>query len=305
MEKEPFYKSTNFIAVICCFLWATAFVGIKIGLRYSQPLQFAGIRFFISGCLLLAFIPKAKFSLKVIKENAKLIVLVGFLQTTLVYSLFYTGLSFVPASLGAMLVGSGPLFAAIVAHIFIKNDKLTTRKTAVILLGFSGIVIISLGKGFDTSANHLIWLGIILLLINNIVGGLANVVVSQRSAKISAILLSSLSLIFGGFLLILISFILETWELHNYPIEYYLSLAWLSFLSATAITLWFVLLKRPGVKVSNLNIWKFIIPVLGAILSWLIMPNESPDATSIIGMIIIGISLLLLNSHWVKNPVKK
>ena len=301
MDKVPFYKNTYFLAIVCCFLWATAFVGIKIGLKYSQPLQFAGIRFFISGCLLLAFIPKAKFSFKVIKENAKLIALVGVLQTTLVYSLFYTGLGFVPASLGAMLVGSGPLFAAIIAHIFIKNDKLTVKKTGIILLGFSGIVIISLGKGFSTSADGFIWVGIILLLINNIIGGLANVVVSQRSGKISAILLSSLSLMFGGFLLILISFIFETWELHNYPIEYYLSLTWLSFLSATAITLWFVLLKRPGVKVSDLNVWKFIIPVLGAILSWLIMPDESPDATSIIGMIIIGLSLLLLNSRWVKR----
>ncbi|MBT3382390.1 MAG: hypothetical protein HN778_20090 [Prolixibacteraceae bacterium] len=44
-----------------------------------------------------------------------------------------------------------------------------------------------------------------------------------------------------------------------------------------------------------MNFWKFLIPVLGAILSWIILSNESPDFTSILGMVIIAFSLVALN----------
>ncbi|MDO9615807.1 MAG: hypothetical protein Q7J86_14945, partial [Bacteroidota bacterium] len=43
------------------------------------------------------------------------------------------------------------------------------------------------------------------------------------------------------------------------------------------------------------SIWKFLIPVAGAILSWLLLPDESPDFVSVSGMILIASSLLILN----------
>jgi hypothetical protein len=58
-----------------------------------------------------------------------------------------------------------------------------------------------------------------------------------------------------------------------------------------------VLLKRPGVKVSDLNFWKFLIPVAGAILSWIIFSDEKPGLVPIIGMFITAVSLILLNIY--------
>ena len=46
-------------------------------------------------------------------------------------------------------------------------------------------------------------------------------------------------------------------------------------------------------KVSELNLWKFIIPIVGAILSWLLVPGEKPEWLTITGMIIITSSLVL------------
>ena len=58
-------------------------------------------------------------------------------------------------------------------------------------------------------------------------------------------------------------------------------------MAAVAFSIWFILLQRPGVKVSELNLWKFIIPVVGAILSWILVPDENPEWLTISGMIII------------------
>jgi len=78
-----------------------------------------------------------------------------------------------------------------------------------------------------------------------------------------------------------------------FPTEYWIALLWLSFMAAAAFSLWFKLLQRPGVKVSELNLWKFIIPVIGAILSWLLIPDENPELLTISGMIIITASLIM------------
>jgi drug/metabolite transporter (DMT)-like permease len=99
----------------------------------------------------------------------------------------------------------------------------------------------------------------------------------------------------GGLLLSIVSIPVEGINTGPFHAKYYIALTWLSFLSAAAISIWFILLRRPGVKVSILNVWKFLIPVSGAILSWLILENEKPDLPSIIGMVGIAGSLLALN----------
>jgi drug/metabolite transporter (DMT)-like permease len=95
--------------------------------------------------------------------------------------------------------------------------------------------------------------------------------------------------------MMLISLPFEGLPKNTFPPEYFIAVCWLSFLSATAVSIWNTLLQRPEVKVSELNIWKFLIPVSGAILSWMILPNESPDFVSVSGMCLVGASLLVLS----------
>lgn len=285
----------SFPAILACLLWSSAFVGIKIGLPYTTPLQFAGIRFFISGLLVL---PVASYFnpgiLGIFRKHIKFIFLLGLLQTFLQYALFYTGINKVPGSIGAIVIGSSPLFIALMAHYFMPDDKLSWKRIGIIVFGFSGIVLVSLGrKGSSSGAVQLI--GIIILIGNNIVSGFTNVIIALEKRKIPPMVLSSGSMMLGGLLLFLFSIPVEGLKFSPKPLEYYLSLGWLSILSAVAITIWVTLLKRPAIVVSDLNFWKFLIPVAGALLAWLILPEESPDWMSVTGMVITGASLLLLN----------
>src|SRR6056297_4194474 len=98
-------------AVGACLLWSTAFTGIKIGLKYTAPLGFAGIRFTLSGIILMGLIASPKDYFNTVKNHWKTILLVGFFQTFLIYSLFYTGMTMVSGALAAIVVGTGPLNA--------------------------------------------------------------------------------------------------------------------------------------------------------------------------------------------------
>ena len=288
-------KSTTFLAILACWLWSTAFAGVKIGLQYQSPFHFAGIRFFISGILIFIWFGKPHRFFAEIKANLKFILLLAVVQIFTQYALFYSGLNLVPSALGAMIIGSSPLFIAIVAHFAFLNDNMTPLKTVSILIGVVGIAIITLGRTKVEMKGELELLGIGLLLANNIVSGYANVLIAKYSKGISPMVLSSTSLSIGGLMLFLVSIPVEGVHFGPFPATYYIALAWLSFLSAAAITIWYTLLKRPGVKVSVLNVWKFLIPVLGAALSWMLIKNEKPDLISIIGMAVITVSLVTLN----------
>lgn len=276
-------------------LWATAFVAIKIGLQYNKPFQFAGVRFFISGLLIIPFIPNLKEKMLIAKQNFPKILLVGFVQTFLQYAFFYTGINMVPGALGAMVIGSGPLFVAVVAHLLLPNDKLTRRKNISIALGLMGVVVISLGRNEMGVTGPLVGVGILILIGNNILGGLGNILVASDKRRIPPMVFSSLSMIIGGASLFILGLVTEGYQAGPFPVEYYFSLGWLSFLSAAAFSIWYTLLRRPGVKVSDLNMWKFIIPLLGAVLSWILLPDENPTSMAIVGMVLIALSLVALN----------
>jgi drug/metabolite transporter (DMT)-like permease len=292
--------NTIFLAIIACLLWSTAYASIKIGLQYDTPLHFAGVRFMISGLLLLPFTARPAVYLDLIRKYWKVVAWVTFLQTTLNYSLFYMGLKLVPGALGAVIAGSQPLVTALVASIMHKEDKLTQKKIITIILGLSGVILISAGRQVFKLGTFLELLGVLMILTANICVATSNVIVSLWSKGIKPLVLSSSTLFLGGIILYLVSIPFEGVHRGPLPAEYWLILLWLSIMAATAFSLWFVLLQRPGVKVSELNLWKFIIPVVGAVLSWLLVPNEKPELLTVSGMIIITASLIIF---YKKNKV--
>jgi drug/metabolite transporter (DMT)-like permease len=290
-----FWKQTTFLAILASLLWSSAFVGVKIGLKYHSPLQFAGVRFFMAGMVLLPFIGGLRRFGSEVKANFGFVCLVAFLQVVLQYSFFYLGVDLVPASISSMIVGSSPLFAASIAHFSFTDDRLTSRKIASILLGLAGVAIITFGRKKLPDGSEIALLGVAYLILNNISSGISNVVIARKEKAVSPMILASSTLILGGFTMMLISLPFEGLPKNTFPPEYFIAVCWLSFLSATAVSIWNTLLQRPEVKVSELNIWKFLIPVSGAILSWMILPNESPDFVSVSGMCLVGASLLVLS----------
>jgi drug/metabolite transporter (DMT)-like permease len=285
--------NTIFWAIIACLLWSTAYAGIKLGLQYDTPFHFAGVRFIISGLMILPFTVKPTVYIRMIREHWKVVAWVTLLQTLINYSLFYQGLNLVPGALGAVIVGSQPLVTAVVAAIMHNDDKLTRRKIYTIIFGISGVILISAGRQAFKFGTAIELLGVLMILVANIATATSNVIVSLKSKGINPFVLSSSSLFMGGVILYLISIPFEDRPQGPLPLEYWLILLWLSFMAAFAFSLWFKLLQRPGVKVSELNLWKFIIPVVGAILSWLLVPGEKPEWFTISGMIIITTSLIM------------
>jgi len=280
-------------AIIACLLWSTAYPFIKIGLEYSTPLHFAGSRFILSGLMILPFTVMPKLYIRMIRENLKLVVWVTLMQTVINYVLFYLGMDLVPGAIGAVIVGAQPFVTAIVSRIMIKEERFTRAKVLTICLGLAGIVLVSLGRQEFHIGGKMELAGIAMIFIANISTATSNVLISKDGKKMNPLVLSSFSIFVGGLFIFAISFFIEDVPSKpDFPIRYWLVLAWLAFMSAFTFSKWYQLLQRPEVKVSELNLWKFIIPVFGAILSWILVPDENADWLTIVGIVVISLSLI-------------
>jgi len=291
---------------MACLLWSTAYPGIKIGLEYTTPLHFAGVRFILSGLMILPFTIRPYAFIKMIRENYRTFFLVTVFQSIINYTLFYIGMDLVPGAIGAIIVGSQPLFIAIIVVLMKYENSLTRQKMIIITMGIAGIVLVSLGRQGLKLGTAAELLGVFLILGANVSSGISNVYVSKAGNSVNPFVLSSFSLFVGGVFIYILAIFTEGTVM--VPLEkgfgpYWISLGWLSFMSAFSFSVWYMLLQRPGVRVSDLNFWKFLIPVFGAILSWLMVPGEKPEWLTVTGMIVITASLIMFYrcNHRTKN----
>jgi len=296
------------LAVFACLLWSTAFAGVKTGLKYADPLFFAGIRFFMAGMVLLPFCGSLLHIFREIKKYWKVILTVALFQTVLLYSFFFLSMNMVDASTGAIVNGISPLIGALMAHFFLKGsgNRLNIRKIISFFIALSGIIIITIGKGdLSTIGGRQEILGIALMLTGSICGAVSSIYIAKKRSPINPVLLNSTQISLGGLFLLTVSFFTEGLDFSVFTdphFEFFIALVYLSLLSATAFSIWFYLLKNRAVPVTTLSIWKFIIPVGGAIFSWIIIPGESPDPVSLGGMATTAVAVIIFFSKG--NPAK-
>lgn len=242
--------------------------------------------------MILPFAGKLSDYFSIVGQNWKILGILAFIQSFIHYIFFYTGINLVPGALGAIINGAQPLIIALIASIMMTNEPLTLRRTITLVVGLSGVFLVSIGRHALQIGTGMELIGALLVMGSNFTSAFGNIIVSRNARHINPMVLSSFTLLTGGTSLFIISIPMEGLTLPPLPGEYWLSLIWLSMLSAVAFSLWYSALQRPGVKVSDLNLWKFIVPVMGAILSWLIVPDEKPDIITLSGMVIITVSLI-------------
>lgn len=178
MSRPSFSVTTPLLAILACFLWSTAFVGVKIGVKYSEPLSFAGIRFMLAGLLLVPFWWRGRQALSTLSAHFRTICLISFFQTTLLYGLFYMGMTLVSGALAAIIIGASPLVAAIVAHFFSKGDEMTPAKAISLTIGMAGVLIISIGcHPWASPSGGAEFLGILVLLVSVVSSAFGNILV--------------------------------------------------------------------------------------------------------------------------------
>jgi drug/metabolite transporter (DMT)-like permease len=271
------------MAFTAAFLWGWAYPFIKLGFAEFEittdmtgsKMLFAGIRFFISGVIILTIARFTHRSFQ-LKDEAKTnilgcsLFLLAFtlLNTTLHYAAFYIGLSHSQGSRAAILNSLSVFTLVLLACIFFKSDKLTMRKIIGCTIGFGGILSLNIG-GEESGA--FTFLGDGMIILNALCGAFAGLMTRGVNKRIDVFVGTGYSLGIGGALLV-IPGLLMGGTLPNVTILGLFYLLMLIGISTIGFTLYNKLLTCN--PVGKIAIWNSLIPVVGAVTSCLCLSEE-------------------------------
>lgn len=274
MDKNRTLQSTAavcLLAMICCFLWGSAFPCIKIGYKLfhigsadaASQILFAGVRFTLAGILVVAGCSiSQRRLLKPAKSSWGMVVVIALFQTVLQYVFFYVGLAHTTGVKGSIMEGTHVFLAILFASLLFHQEKLTLVKGIGCIVGFSGVVLVNLtGSGL---AGGISLNGEGFLLIACASYAMSSVLIKVFSARENPVTISGWQFILGGLSMTVIGAAaggrLELTGAAGIALLLYMAL-----ISAVAYSLWGLLLKYN--PVSRISVFGFMTPVFGVILS--------------------------------------
>lgn len=261
------------MAILCNVLWGAAFPFIKMGYRLfaidaadtPSILCFAGVRFMLSALLVwvcgaaLTRRPLPMPRGRVLAECCGL----GLWQTAAQYFFYYSAVALLTGAMGGILNSTQSFLGVILAHfLYGKADRMTPAKALGCVLGFSGVLVVTLGNHGGGSG-----LGMVYMLIASCiftVAGPWNKAVTRRADSFSV---CCLNLGVGGLALTVLGFALggnlRPQSAAGIPV-----LLFLAFISGAGYVLWALLMKNN--PVSRISVFGLIIPVMNVLLSALL-----------------------------------
>ena len=268
--QQPLW--VTIFALTAAIAWGWAYPLIKLGFSEfaisadmtSSKMLFAGIRFCLSGLIILAIAGTKKRDFKVRKPiDWWYILLFCMMNTTLHYAFFYFGLSHSEGSRAAILNSLSVFSVVIFACIFFKSDRMTVKKIIGCIVGFAGILSLNLG---GAESGQFTWLGDGMIILNALCGASASLLTRGLGKRVDVFVGTGYSLAIGGALLIIPGLMMggELPQITLLGITYLLLLIAISTLGFTLYNK--LLTCNPVGKVA---IYNSLIPVVGAVTSCL------------------------------------
>ena len=145
-----------FLILVLAFLWGTSFTAVKVAVVDFTPVQIAFIRVLIGAILVLAVAIFSKVNLPKKLANWLLLLMIALFSNVIPFSLIGWASTRSDSSTVSILMSTSPIFALVVAHFFTRDDRFTVFKLLSVLLGVSGVLILSLPSGPSLSSGELL-----------------------------------------------------------------------------------------------------------------------------------------------------
>jgi len=260
---------------------------MKSGLSYVKPLTFVFHRFLISSLFLLPSIVLLNRKIPKKREDLVKLLLLG---VTNAFGILLTsiGLAGEKSGLSAIVTYTQPLFVFCMAVPFL-NEKARISKILGILIGFLGVVVISIRERMLLDG---LTGSILFLLLGAFLWAVSTVYYKKFLSHVEPIIVNVFQMSFGAGLLGLITMFSE--EL-GFPAsaDYLMMILYASIAaSAIAFTLWIHLLREEEATVLSSS--SLIVPMVALFFGWLLL-GETVELRSLIGAVLVISGVYLVN----------
>lgn len=269
-------KLRPLLAILCALGWSLAYPFIKLGYGELQidsadlgsKILFAGIRFFAAGLLVLAFSAVQKRKLAVTRKEVPWLTLFALVNTALHYLFSYIGLSYIPSARSTILDSMGSFFLIILSGLFLEDDTFSVKKIAGCLLGFCGILTISISPGGGLFSG-ISFLGDGMILLNACCAAGGGILTRFISKKMDMMTATGYGMSAGGLMLLLVGLMVGVRQPWNLSLWGVTILFVLVMISAVCFGIYNMLLANH--PISKVAIYNSLIPVFGVMFSSLLL----------------------------------
>ncbi|MBR2339791.1 MAG: DMT family transporter [Clostridia bacterium] len=295
------------IALFCCLLWGLGFPIIKLGYEalgidsndtFSQ-LLFAGVRFGCGGAVMLIILtvknkPKSLPSVKAIPS----ILLLALVYSVLQYVFQYIGISRTAGSTSSIINQSGTFLLVFLSPLFIKEERLTARKSIGAIIGFLGIIIVNFKENMSF---RLSFMGEGFIFLASLSSAIGYIISKKLTKNQNAATVTAIHQTIGGIILTVVGLI-GGGRFTSFGIKGFFILLFLTFSAAAANALWLTLIKHNDV--ATVSVYKLTVPFFGVLFSGIFLNEKIITLPNALALIAVCAGIAITNGATLRNKGK-
>jgi len=290
-----FTSRTLFALAFTLVIWASAFAGIRAGLRAYAPANLAVLRFLIASAVLAIYAAVAHFRRPELRDVPGLI-LTGAIGITFYNLALNYGETRVTAGAASLLISSTPIWTALAARFWL-HEKLNAIGWAGVFLSFGGVALIASGEGQGIRLSPQAF----VILAAAITSAIYMILQKRYLARYSALEFTAYSIWSGTFLMLPFAGGLLR-SLRAAPLAATGAVVYLGiFPGALAYVAWAYVLSHGAAGRTTTLL--YVIPVLAIGIAWVWL-NEVPKPVSLVGGVIALGGVVLVNTLGKGKPVR-
>jgi len=278
-----------FLVILAMIFWGFTFVTFKFANQSFRPITIVTFRLFVSLFFLFGFALLFKRLNRIRKKDQKWFLLMAIAEPFFYFLGEAYGLTLVSATIGAVIISTIPLITPFGAY-YLYREKLTRMNYIGLVISFAGVVLVVLNKSGGLAANPL---GILLMFVAVLSAVGYTLVVKRLADDYTPLTMTAYQSLYGLILFIPLFLIFEVPDLDLNGVSNRSLLAVLYLgVFGSGICFIFMAIGIRELGASKANIFANLIPVVTAILSFLLLKEAMP-LQKILGIFIVIVGLLM------------
>ncbi len=283
------FLKINCILISTIVFWASAFIGIKIGLEGYSPGALALLRFLVASISIAVIYQSLGIEKSVSWKDRILLILAGMAGIGIYNICLNIGEMTVSAGIASFVIGLMPVTTILLSVFFLK-EKQNNGVWLGVFISLLGLLILAMWEGSRDNMGQ----GIVLILVSTFTGA-ALTIIQKHYAKLYHPVAIIAWVIWGGTLFLMVFAPQLIQQIHTAHYEATFAAVYMGiFPGAIAYFAWGVVLKT--VSASKASISLYALPILSTALGFLFL-KELPSFTSLLGGAVTLVGAFIANNY--------
>jgi drug/metabolite transporter (DMT)-like permease len=277
---------------VLALIWGGAFFFIGVAVRHVQPLTYVWLRLTIAAAAMWLFLRAKGQPVHLPPQLWGSMLVLALLNNAIPFALFGWGQTHIASGLASILNATTPIWGVVVAHLLTHDERMSPRKIAGVLLGFSGVATMigpSLLSSLGTSA-----LAQLACVTASLCYALAAVWARRfRALGVSPLSVTTGQLTAGALVMLPVSMLVDRPWLHAFPpLSAWGAIVALALMcTAFGYVLYFRLIDHAGA--TNALLVTLLVPPVAILLGGLFLHETlAPQDFLGLGLIALGLAAI-------------